>query len=42
MDVCRQVMPGPEKVEGKDHWVRCHLYGPGKDLSSLSPQVAQG
>jgi peptide/nickel transport system ATP-binding protein len=37
MDVCRQVMPGPESV-GKDHWVRCHLYGPGTDQL---PQPAQ-
>ena len=29
MDICRQVMPGPEYV-AKDHWVRCHLYGPGE------------
>lgn len=29
MDVCRQVMPGVEWVK-PDHWVRCHLYGPGQ------------
>ena len=29
MDVCRQSMPGREEV-AKDHWVRCHLYGPGE------------
>jgi peptide/nickel transport system ATP-binding protein len=29
MDVCRQVMPGVETV-APGHWVRCHLYGPGK------------
>ena len=28
MDVCRQVMPGTEQL-GNDHWVRCHLFGPG-------------
>jgi peptide/nickel transport system ATP-binding protein len=28
MDVCRKVMPGVEWVRS-DHWVRCHLYGPG-------------
>jgi len=33
MDVCRQVMPGREYV-AKDHWVRCHLYGPGADEPS--------
>ncbi len=30
MDICRQVMPGVEVVE-TNHWVRCHLYGPGRD-----------
>jgi peptide/nickel transport system ATP-binding protein len=34
MNVCRQVMPGPESV-GPAHWVRCHLYGPGEN----SPQL---
>jgi peptide/nickel transport system ATP-binding protein len=29
MDICRQVMPGREYLN-KDHWVRCHLYGPGE------------
>jgi peptide/nickel transport system ATP-binding protein len=29
MDVCRTIMPGREYVDS-DHWVRCHLYGPGK------------
>jgi peptide/nickel transport system ATP-binding protein len=29
MDVCRTVMPGREYVTG-DHWVRCHLHGPGE------------
>ena len=28
MDVCRTVMPGREYVKA-DHWVRCHLFGPG-------------
>jgi peptide/nickel transport system ATP-binding protein len=37
MDVCRKVMPGPENV-GPDHWVRCHLFGPG---TSPVPQAAQ-
>jgi peptide/nickel transport system ATP-binding protein len=36
MAVCREVMPGPEIV-APDHWVRCHLYGPG---STPLPQVA--
>ena len=31
MDVCRQVMPGVEQV-APQHWVRCHLYGPGADV----------
>jgi peptide/nickel transport system ATP-binding protein len=30
MDVCRQVMPGKE-WPAPDHWVRCHLFGPGPD-----------
>jgi peptide/nickel transport system ATP-binding protein len=29
MDICRQVMPGREYLN-EDHWVRCHLYGPGE------------
>ncbi len=29
MNICREVMPGPVTVN-KDHWVRCHLYGPGE------------
>ncbi len=29
MEVCRQFMPGREYV-APDHWVRCHLYGPGE------------
>ncbi len=29
MDVCRQTMPGATTV-ATDHWVRCHLYGPGE------------
>jgi peptide/nickel transport system ATP-binding protein len=28
MAACREAMPGVEWI-GKDHWVRCHLYGPG-------------
>jgi peptide/nickel transport system ATP-binding protein len=33
MDVCRKVMPGPETV-GPDHWVRCHLFGPGQPATA--------
>ena len=40
MKVCREVMPGPEFV-AKDHWVRCHLYGPGDQLPAQPGQVAQ-
>ncbi len=29
MDVCRKVMPDPENIT-TNHWVRCHLFGPGK------------
>ncbi|MBN9387951.1 MAG: ABC transporter ATP-binding protein [Chloroflexi bacterium] len=32
MDVCRKVMPGVEQI-APDHWVKCHLYGPGETLS---------
>ncbi len=28
MDICRQIMPGPTTIK-PDHWVRCHLFGPG-------------
>jgi peptide/nickel transport system ATP-binding protein len=28
MNVCHEVMPGVEQVSAQ-HWVRCHLYGPG-------------
>jgi peptide/nickel transport system ATP-binding protein len=28
MPVCVTVMPGPSPQES-EHWVRCHLYGPG-------------
>ena len=29
MEVCHKVMPGREYI-APDHWVRCHLYGPGE------------
>ena len=29
MDICRQFMPGREYI-APNHWVRCHLYGPGE------------
>jgi peptide/nickel transport system ATP-binding protein len=29
MDICRKVMPDAETI-GTNHWVRCHLFGPGK------------
>ena len=31
MDICRQIMPAPTKIN-PDHWVRCHLFGPGSDI----------
>ncbi len=34
MDVCRQSMPGVEWV-APEHWVRCHLYGPGQSQAAL-------
>lgn len=36
MDVCRQVMPGVEHV-GPQHWVRCHVYGPGETQPTPTP-----
>ncbi len=41
MDACRQVMPGRENVSS-DHWVRCHLYGPGKsqDIQDIMEKPA--
>lgn len=36
MPVCREVMPGPTPLNDQ-HWVRCHLYGPG---SVAAPMVA--
>ncbi len=35
MPVCREQMPGFERV-GTGHWVRCHLYGAGKDDHALA------
>ncbi len=35
MPVCREQMPGFERI-GAQHWVRCHLYGPGQDDHSLA------
>jgi peptide/nickel transport system ATP-binding protein len=29
MDVCRREMPAPTDIQ-PDHWVRCHLFGPGE------------
>jgi peptide/nickel transport system ATP-binding protein len=39
MEVCRQVMPGAEPV-APDHWVRCHLYGPGADPAPAAASAA--
>ena len=39
MDVCRQLMPGKE-WPAPNHWVRCHLYGPGPDPSPYPGEVA--
>ncbi len=39
MDVCRQIMPGPEVVS-PNHWVRCHLFGPGGTLADGAPAVS--
>ena len=35
MPVCREEMPGFERV-GPGHWVRCHLYGSGRDDHALA------
>ena len=37
MDICRKVMPGAESV-ASNHWVRCHLYGPGASPSAQPEQ----
>ena len=33
MEICRQTMPGVEMI-APEHWVRCHLYGPGQDQAA--------
>jgi peptide/nickel transport system ATP-binding protein len=38
MDVCRQLMPGKE-WPASNHWVRCHLYGPGPDPTPSPPET---
>lgn len=35
MRICKEAMPGVEWV-GPEHWVRCHLYGPGQQASVAS------
>ena len=32
MDICRQVMPRSTAIK-PDHWVRCHLFGPGSSIT---------
>jgi len=39
MDVCRQLMPGKE-WPAPNHWVRCHLYGPGPDATPYPGETA--
>ena len=39
MDICKKVMPGKETL-GPDHWVRCHLYGPGEGGEGEKDKVA--
>jgi len=36
MDVCKKVMPGPEMVSA-EHWVKCHLFGPGQPQEAQAP-----
>jgi peptide/nickel transport system ATP-binding protein len=40
MDICRKVMPGPETIKN-DHWVRCHLFGPGENVAPQRELSAQ-
>jgi len=35
MAICRQAMPGRERLD-PNHWVRCHLYGPGSDTHEIA------
>jgi peptide/nickel transport system ATP-binding protein len=37
MDICKKVMPGVEQLS-PDHWVRCHLYGPGETMTTGTGQ----
>lgn len=39
MDICRQFMPGREYIT-PEHWVRCHLYGPGETQATASAATA--
>ncbi len=39
MDTCRKTMPDAEWV-GENHWVRCHLYGPGEQTTPEKPLAA--
>lgn len=38
MDICKKVMPGREQLS-PDHWVRCHLYGPGEEQKAATAQL---
>lgn len=38
MDICRKVMPGPEQL-APDHWVRCHLFGPGENKPASATTI---
>jgi peptide/nickel transport system ATP-binding protein len=33
MDICKQAMPGRTSL-APDHWLRCHLFGPGDNFST--------
>lgn len=41
MDICRKMMPGVEHVS-QDHWVRCHLYGPGETQPGTDKMATSG
>mgnify|MGYP001076215119 CR=1 FL=1 len=41
MDICKKSMPGKEYLsKDGDHWVRCHLYGPGEEPATAKARAA--
>jgi peptide/nickel transport system ATP-binding protein len=41
MPVCDRIMPGPSHQE-PEHWVRCHLYGPGDGTPAIADRTESG